>query len=207
MNLVVDNIPYVSVWDSGIEVKTTCTVNLETGEVTEISAADVRGLDVCEEQYVVLNDEVVYIYENERGFPYWADIHGELACPEKDQSAATAKAAIRKCRCGGTEFYAHQMTRHDILVDPTGIFLEDRGIYDAEYPYGPFTCTLCGTEYDELEDLDPQVPVVEQNQSVFSIIEPVLELAGYKVLDGDRDSVFIRHVVSGTDIEIKVTEI
>ena len=83
-DLIIDNIPYVSVWDGGIEVRTTCTVNLKTGEVTEIAVADVGGLDVCEEQYVVLTGETVYIYENEHGFSCWADIHGELGCLEED---------------------------------------------------------------------------------------------------------------------------
>lgn len=63
----------------------------------------------------------------------------------------------RKCQCGNAMFYAHQLTRHDIVVNAEGIFLEDKGIYDSEYPYGPFTCTQCGTEYDELEDLDQKL--------------------------------------------------
>ena len=60
----------------------------------------------------------------------------------------------RRCRCGGGRFNAHQLTRHDVVVDVNGIFINDQGIYNAEKPYSPFTCVLCGEVYDELEDLD-----------------------------------------------------
>lgn len=55
-----------------------------------------------------------------------------------------------RCECGGERFMAHQISRHDIVVDGAGNFLEDHGIYDSETPYGPFTCTSCGKEYEEL---------------------------------------------------------
>ena len=54
------------------------------------------------------------------------------------------------CECGGDHFMTHQIARHDIIVDTNGNFLADSGIYDAEKPYGPFTCIACGREYDEL---------------------------------------------------------
>ena len=60
----------------------------------------------------------------------------------------------RKCRCGNDSFFAHQLMRHDVIVDAGGVFLKDQGVYDAEHPYGPFACTECGAEYDELEELD-----------------------------------------------------
>lgn len=66
----------------------------------------------------------------------------------------------RKCRCGSDEFNAHQLTRHDVIVDAAGAYKKDIGVYDAEYPYGPFTCTQCGAEFDELEALDEK-PVRE----------------------------------------------
>ena len=71
-------VPYVSVWDSGVEVTTQATVNIKTGEITDIESTDVDGLEVCEEQYIVMNDGRVYVYEDENGFDYWADLKGEM---------------------------------------------------------------------------------------------------------------------------------
>ena len=59
-------------------------------------------------------------------------------------------------KCGNNRFYAHQLVRLDVVVDENGAFdrnLYDNAeaaIYDAEKPYGPFTCTVCNREYDEL---------------------------------------------------------
>lgn len=55
-----------------------------------------------------------------------------------------------KCKCGCERFMAHQICRHDVAVDGRGDFLSDQGIYDSETPFGPFTCTNCGIQYDEL---------------------------------------------------------
>ena len=41
-----------------------------------------------------------------------------------------------------------------MAVNPYGAYQEDLGVYDAEDPYGPFTCTQCGAEYGELDELD-----------------------------------------------------
>lgn len=60
------------------------------------------------------------------------------------------------CTCGNNRFIGHQIIRADVIVGVDGSFLEnvtDRledSIYDAEKPYGPFTCMACGREYDEL---------------------------------------------------------
>lgn len=58
-----------------------------------------------------------------------------------------------KCKiCGGEKFFAHQQAYHDILVDGDNQFLEDKGVYESEHPYGPYTCDYCGAEYEELDD-------------------------------------------------------
>lgn len=44
-------------------------------------------------------------------------------------------------------------------------------------------------------------------QEIFDIIESSLALAGYDVIDGDRDNVIIRHGESDTDYEIKIEEL
>ena len=60
-----------------------------------------------------------------------------------------------RCICGNNRFYAHQLVRLDVVVDENCAFdsnLYDNAeaaIYDAEKPYGPFTCTVCNREYDE----------------------------------------------------------
>ncbi len=62
------------------------------------------------------------------------------------------------CSCGGNRFIAHQLIRADIVVNKRGEFEEnlpgglESNVYDAEMPYGPFTCDNCGKEYDELTD-------------------------------------------------------
>lgn len=59
--------------------------------------------------------------------------------------------------CGNNQFCAHQVVRMDVICDENGTFLSNvsenpaADIYDVEKPYGPFTCTLCGAEYDELD--------------------------------------------------------
>ncbi len=77
--VVLKSIPYVSVWDGGMEFETDCDVNIKTGEVTNIGKLKVIGLDICERQYIVLSDEQVDVCESEHGFDYWADIQGEYA--------------------------------------------------------------------------------------------------------------------------------
>lgn len=37
-------------------------------------------------------------------------------------------------------------------MNENGEWLEDRGVYDSENSYGPFACTSCGQEYDELTE-------------------------------------------------------
>lgn len=41
---------------------------------------------------------------------------------------------------------------------------------------------------------------------IFEVIESALAKAGYKVLDGDGDSIIIRHCNSDTDYQIYVKE-
>jgi len=58
--------------------------------------------------------------------------------------------------CGNTKFVGHQVLRAEVIVDGNNNFesnLEcglDAAIYDSSEPYGPYTCTKCGKEVDEL---------------------------------------------------------
>ena len=82
-------VPYISVWDGGVEIETTAIVNIKTGEVSDITSVDVNGLDICERQYIVMQDEQVDVYEDERGYDYWADIENEILGEEDDMSITT----------------------------------------------------------------------------------------------------------------------
>ena len=73
-----------------------------------------------------------------------------------------------KCECGNDRFYATQtvyvdregvdnrdIQSLDVIVSGDNIFLENvdcdiDGISDAENPDGPYTCTTCGLEYENL---------------------------------------------------------
>lgn len=55
-----------------------------------------------------------------------------------------------KCVCGNDRFYARQVCYHSITVDGNNFFEDDYGVYGCLNPYGPYTCTECGREYDEL---------------------------------------------------------
>jgi hypothetical protein len=70
-------IPYISVWDGGVEIETTAIVDIRTGEVTDVISVDVTGLDLCEREYIVMNSEQVDVYQDEHGFDLWADIENE----------------------------------------------------------------------------------------------------------------------------------
>jgi len=67
-----------------------------------------------------------------------------------------------KCRCGNGYFYAHQLCRHDIIIDGDGHFEDNIEIYDSEKPYGTFTCTACGVEYEELSEI-PEAPSKDES--------------------------------------------
>lgn len=75
------------------------------------------------------------------------------------------------CECGGDHFMAHQIIRHDIIVDAKGNFLADSGIYDSEKPYGPFTCITCGREYDELPKGNTNEVAIAMLKRMFQIRE------------------------------------
>ena len=44
-------------------------------------------------------------------------------------------------------------------------------------------------------------------RDIFEVVETALSRAGYKILDGDWNSVIIRHSACDKDYEIKVTEL
>ena len=60
---------------------------------------------------------------------------------------------VRRCSCGNTRFSAKQKCYHDVVVNGDNAFIRDDGISDSENPYGTYSCTQCGKEYEELDKL------------------------------------------------------
>lgn len=61
---------------------------------------------------------------------------------------------IRRCRrCKSERFIASQKVYMDVIVDGNGFYEDDLEVKDAENPYGPYTCSVCGAEYESLEEL------------------------------------------------------
>ena len=60
--------------------------------------------------------------------------------------------------CGSKKFIGHQLIRADVYVGEDGNFEDnlpgglESAVYDAEKPYGPFTCVKCSEEFDELPE-------------------------------------------------------
>lgn len=47
---------FVSVWDGGVEIKTKCVYHPETNNVTDVETSDADGLDILDDEYVLLPD-------------------------------------------------------------------------------------------------------------------------------------------------------
>jgi ribosomal protein S27E len=61
---------------------------------------------------------------------------------------------LRCPNCKNTKrFIGHQRLYTDVIVDSSGQWIGDPydkiEIYEAENPYGPWTCTECGKVFDE----------------------------------------------------------
>jgi hypothetical protein len=47
---------YISVWDGGIEIATSCNFDPETKNITDVEMVDGDGLDILEREFVRLPD-------------------------------------------------------------------------------------------------------------------------------------------------------
>lgn len=66
-------VPYVSVWDGGIEITTNASLNIKTGAVTDIETVDPQtDVQICEREYIILGDEQVDVL-SEDGH-YWVQL-------------------------------------------------------------------------------------------------------------------------------------
>ena len=81
--------------------------------------------------------------------------HSQMAMDDviAENSSDNTSFKSKVCACGSDIFFGHQIARHDIIVNGANNYQEDKGIYDAEEPYGPYTCVRCGALYEGLEEL------------------------------------------------------
>ena len=64
------NATYVSVWDGGEEIRTSCQFNPQTKHATDIESADVDGMDleILDEEYIELtNGEIIKTFTTDEG--------------------------------------------------------------------------------------------------------------------------------------------
>jgi hypothetical protein len=131
-------------------------------EITVEGYADIEALktefqkiirDSCK-SYKVVGDEVRVTLTITNSSGEYID-HDEitLSIAEKDIFNEFRIIPSIKCCCGNDTFTAHQRAWHDVIVNSNGDFIEDKGVYESEPPYGPFYCTKCEMRYDELSEL------------------------------------------------------
>ncbi|MHB8061738.1 MAG: hypothetical protein ACYDG2_03755 [Ruminiclostridium sp.] len=92
MNEIKIRVPYVSVWDGGIEIATSINLNIRTGEVTNFEKLDpLNTVQDCERAYIILNNEQVDVF-SEDGNGYWVQLHNGYAGPCTDNYIAEREA-------------------------------------------------------------------------------------------------------------------
>ena len=105
-----------------------------------------------------------------------------------------------KClKCGNDKFVAHQLVRMDIVVDENNNFLEQGEIYDSETPYGPYTCTKCGKEYDNIktsEYLERCCANCTHCREYYSAGEVICHNQNRKIAETNDDEILFRTVCS-----------
>ena len=83
--------------------------------------------------------------------------------------------------CGSKEFSANQIVRVNVVVDSQNNFLRnssdtlENSVYDADNPFGPYSCINCGEEYDDLDAIFNNLDVV------FNLLNEKLRLNGIGV--------------------------
>lgn len=60
---------------------------------------------------------------------------------------------MKACVCGNQEFFATQRVYETCKVTEENDWIETLSTDEADKPYGPYVCTKCNREYDELSDL------------------------------------------------------
>lgn len=85
-------VPYVYVWDGGIEITTSANLNLRTGEITNIEKLNPLNIvQTCEREYIIINDEQVDVFSG-AGNGYWIQLYNGYAGPCTDNYLAHREA-------------------------------------------------------------------------------------------------------------------
>lgn len=101
----------------------------------------------------------------------------------------------RQCKCGGTEFTASQKCYHDIRVNGDNTFIKEIEISQADSPYGPYTCTQCGAEYDELSmlaEVEVEVNIRENTCTADTAAEANTVFEPFEVKKAPRKAIHLR---------------
>lgn len=62
---------------------------------------------------------------------------------------------MKKCKCGGTEFYAQAIRIYSLVVNGDGEVTQDNNFcLDYGVPEGEYICIECDAKYDELDELE-----------------------------------------------------
>lgn len=100
------------------------------------------------------------------------EVLGPLPTLVDVENAPKASSLYRCPFCGSERFIGHQILRADIYVGGDGEFEEnlpgglEANVYDSGHPYGPFTCSQCREEFDEL----PENKQVRLPRGTFTVI-------------------------------------
>ncbi|RFZ76106.1 hypothetical protein DS742_25365 [Lacrimispora amygdalina] len=92
MNGLIIKVPYVSLWDGGVEITTSAKLNLKTGALTDIETVDPADrVQVCEREYIILNDDQIdTLWDENHG--YWVQLHNGQVGPCTENYAAHREA-------------------------------------------------------------------------------------------------------------------
>ncbi len=82
-------VPYISVWDDGVEIKTTANIDMRTGGISDIKQSDVHGLNICERQYIIVEGQEIDVQDDMPGFDYWADVQSRQKTSHREDEITT----------------------------------------------------------------------------------------------------------------------
>jgi hypothetical protein len=108
--------------------------------------------------------EVCISLSDEEGIWLFGSESEPVASKPTPQCIENAEANGKSCVCGNTRFTASQLCYHDVIVDSDNNFIDNIGIFQSESPYGSYSCTKCGAEYEELESLEENIGVYTSQQ-------------------------------------------
>lgn len=75
------------------------------------------------------------------------------ACDHEGTIKSFDRPSMKCPKCSNRQFRARQTIHRDVVVDEDGDFVKELEVFDGNKPYGPYKCTECG---EELDDLTPE---------------------------------------------------